>query len=267
LKRRFDIVDDRAVHAVDAGARLLDRHAGLEAREQIRPVALPVVEAFPPWGHQLAHGHRHEDLRLAPERGAAESTRRDPDDGQRLAVDDDRFVQYGGIAAKPRCPVPVAQHSHEVIADVPIVVRAEQPAERRLDAEHRKIRARYERALAVHRLAAIGEVGAEAHVRRDAGEHRLQAFEIAKHRVAEDHLARTSLRARCRAGLRSGSRQVDQLARPDHGQSPQQRLFEQRKHRRVGPYAKRQRYHGDDADERRFEEPAERKSQIQWCVS
>ena len=45
LQRRLDVVDDRPVDAVDRRARLLDRHARLQPREQVDPVAAPVLEA------------------------------------------------------------------------------------------------------------------------------------------------------------------------------------------------------------------------------
>ena len=48
LQRRFDVVDDRVIRRVHRRARLLDRDAGLQAREQVRPVAAAVVEALKP---------------------------------------------------------------------------------------------------------------------------------------------------------------------------------------------------------------------------
>ena len=40
------------IQPVERRARLLDRHARLQPREQIRPVAPPVVEALPAGCHQ-----------------------------------------------------------------------------------------------------------------------------------------------------------------------------------------------------------------------
>ena len=74
-----------------ARGRLLERHAGLQAREQIGPVALAIVvvrervRAAEP-----AERDRHEHLRAPPTRRAVEPARRDADDRQRLAVDDER---------------------------------------------------------------------------------------------------------------------------------------------------------------------------------
>ena len=205
----------------------------------------------------------HEHLRRRAERRAREVARRHADDGQRLAVDDDRVVEHVRVGAEARLPVRVAEHRHRRLADRAVVGRAEQPAERGLHAEHREVAARHEHALAAQRLAAVGEVGAEETVRRDAGERRLHPLEVPEHRVAEHGVAVAGLVARLRAGLRAGRREVDQPRGLLHRQRPQEELVEQREDGRVGPDPERQRDDGDDRDERALEERPERELEVQ----
>ena len=95
-----------------------------------------------------------------------------------------RVVQYA-----------VAEHRYEMTADVAVVVVVEQPAERRLQAEHRKVRPGHEQALPLQRLTLVRKVRAEPDVRGDAGEDRLGPLEIAEHRIAEDLVAIARLAA------------------------------------------------------------------------
>ena len=80
-------------------------------------------------------------------------------------------------------------------ADVAIVVVVEQPADRRLQAEHRKVRPGHEQAAAASRLTLVGKVGAEPDVSGNAGEYRLGAFQILEHRITEDVVTITRLAA------------------------------------------------------------------------
>ena len=262
LERRVHVVDDGTVDAVDRAPRLVDRHARLQPREQVRPVAPAVVEPLPARHHQLAHRDGHEHLRLHAERRAVEPARGDADDGHRLAVDDERLVEDCGVAAEPRRPVGMAQDGDEMPAGVPIVVGIQQPAERRLEAEHRKVRAGHEQPVAASGLRLIGQVGAEPDVQCDAGEDRLLLLEIAEHRVAEHRFTVPGLAAGIGTLPRSGRRQVDQLTRPLHRERTQQCLIEQREDRGVRADAKGKREDGDDRDERRLEETADGKLQV-----
>jgi len=58
LERRFHVVEDGAIGCVDGRAGLLDRNAGPEPREEVHPVAAPVVEGVVAVRHQAAHGDR-----------------------------------------------------------------------------------------------------------------------------------------------------------------------------------------------------------------
>ena len=98
--------------------------------------------------HQAAHRDRHEHVRVVAERRAVEAARRDADDRHRLAVDDQRLVEDVGVEREARAPVVVAEHDDEVVADRLVVFGREEPSDRRRQAEHRKVTARHQQAVA-----------------------------------------------------------------------------------------------------------------------
>jgi hypothetical protein len=100
LQRRLDVVDDAAVLAVERGTRLLEGDARLPPREEVRPVAPPVVEAGEAGLHESAHRDRHEHLWLRSERRPVEAARRNAHDRHRLAVDDQRLAGTFGFSSK-----------------------------------------------------------------------------------------------------------------------------------------------------------------------
>ena len=80
-------------------------------------------------------------------------------------------------------------------ADVAIVVVVEQPADRRRQPEHWKVRPGHEQAAAASRLTLVGKVGAEPDVSGNAGEDRLGALQILEHRITEHVVTFTRLAA------------------------------------------------------------------------
>ena len=143
-----------------------------------------------------------------------------------------------------------------------VVARAEQTADRRPNAEYRKIAAGHEHALAVDRLLRVGKVRAEDSVSRDPNEDRLRLLEIAEHRVAENGIAVASHVALRLPGLGAGGGEVDQPMGLLHRQGAQQHLVEQRENSGVRADAERQRQDGDQRDERRLEQRSEREFQV-----
>jgi hypothetical protein len=262
LERRLDLGQDRAVDGVQRRLRLLHGHVGLQAREEVGPVAAPVLEAVEARGHEPAHRDRHEDVRAGPERCPAEVRRRHADDGHRLAVDNDRLAEHAGIGAEVRLPVAVAQHGKKVPAHRPVVLGREQASQRRPEAEHREVRAGDEHPLAVQRLPAVGEVRAEGAVGGDTREHGLRALQVPKHRVAEHQLAVPCLVARLRAGLRARRAEVDEAPRLVRRQGAEQHLVEQREDRRVRPDPEGEREHRDGRHERRLAKRANGERQV-----
>ena len=162
-----------------------------------------------------------------------------------------------GSAREPAQPVGMAQDGHVRFTDRPVVFRSDQAAQRRRQLEHREIAARHQHSRSAERLSLIGEVRAEDPMRRHAGEGRLHALEVAKHRVAEDFVAVARLIARMRARLGTGRRKVDQPIRLGHRQRLEEDLVETGKDRGVRADAERQRHNRDDRDERGLEERPE----------
>ena len=117
----------------------------LQAREQVGPVGAAVVEpAAEARRHQRAHRDRHEHQGPRPERRAVEPLGRHADDRHGLAVDDERLVEDVGAAVEIAAPVGVAQHHHVRLTNHRVVAGSQEPAERRLDAEHREVAAGHE---------------------------------------------------------------------------------------------------------------------------
>ena len=86
---------------VDRRARLLDRDARLQPREQIDPVVAPVVERLRTAASKPRIVIGTKTCGLHAERRAVEALRRDADDRHRLAVDDQRLVRAtAGIARR-----------------------------------------------------------------------------------------------------------------------------------------------------------------------
>ena len=150
------------------------------------------------------------------ESGTTEPARRNANDRQWLAIDHDLFAEHRRARAERVLPEGVAQHRHvvAVLAARGLVVSPrEQAAERRLNAEHREIRSRYQDPVAVdRRLPGQGEVDAERHVASDPAERRLRRrfLEVAEHRVVEDLEAVTGHAAVVEHHLRARSGGVDQ---------------------------------------------------------
>ncbi len=267
LKRRLDVGDDRMVHPVQRRLCLLQRYLRLESAEEIGPVALATLEAGVARGHHAPHGHRHEHHWPFAEGGAFEAARCHPDNGEGLAVDLDGLAEHRRVGAEVRGPVAVAQHGDEMPADGLIVAGPQQPSDSGLQLERREVGTGDQRATAADRLIVIGEVGAEAAVRGEAGEHRLALLEIPEHRVAEDHVAVAGLAAGLRARLGAGGRKIHQLIGFGHRQRLEQHLVDQREDRGVGPDAEGQREDRDRRHERRLEQGPEGERQVSHLMT
>ncbi len=147
LRRQLDVVDQRRKRTGDLAPGLFERDVRLQARKQVQPVILTVglkeagvTTTVAKTGHHVGgQGERHEQLRPNLERRADELGRRDADDRQGCAVDDEPFVQHTGIGVEPRAPEGVTQHRHA--ARRPIVVEGQQPADLRCDPENREVAA------------------------------------------------------------------------------------------------------------------------------
>jgi hypothetical protein len=95
------------------------------------PDVFPVAER----SDHARHGDGHEHLGRAAKVHAIESLLRDANDGHRLVVDQDRLADDRRIAGKPALPVCVSDDRHPVGAGGRFVLRADQAAQPRRDAE------------------------------------------------------------------------------------------------------------------------------------
>ncbi len=263
LKWSLHVLDDAVVERVGLLPGPLDRHARLQAREDIRPVALAVVElAVEPRLHGRAHGERHEHVRLGAHGRATEALGSHADHGHRVPVHDHRAVEHVRVGPEVVLPVLVGEHDHRMLPDVLVVGDAEQTPQRRLHAQDREVGPRDEHPRRVQRVALEGQVGAEQPVRRDAGERQVRLLQVAEHRVAEDLVAVARLVARLGAGLRPRRPQVDEPIGILHRQLLEQDLVEQREDGGVRPDPERERQHGHGGDERRLGERARGELQV-----
>ncbi len=128
---------------------------------------------------------RHEQARTRPDRRAKEFSRRYADDGQRHVVDGERAAENAWVAAELALPIRVAQDDRFGLSLDAIVLDAEQPAERGLEAQQRKVVSRNDNALHESRLLARRDTPVEGGVRGEPHERLLRALKIAEHRVAE----------------------------------------------------------------------------------
>ncbi|HEY7284130.1 MAG TPA: hypothetical protein VH497_01715 [Vicinamibacterales bacterium] len=266
LERHFDVVDDVVIRRGEGRSRLVDRDAGLQAAEYIRPVRATVLEVLERL-REAAHRDRREDRRLQPERRAVESTLRHADDRHRLAVDRDGLIQDRGIQSEAPLPVAPAEDHDVRFAGSGIVRRRQQPSDGRLDADDREVVAGHEQPVDAFSLAARGEVGPERDVRGEAGKRRLGFFEVAEHRITEHPVAVALLAARIRPGLRPRRPDVHEPVRFRHRQRTEQDLIEEREDGRVRADAERQRHDGHRRHERRLEQGPDRELDVRHMLS
>ena len=91
---------------VEFRARRVERRAGLEARERLKPAVTAVVE------RRAAQGERHPELRRVGHAGKAR--RHDADDGERSRAELNRSTHDRGIGAEAAAPESVAEDNHGV---------------------------------------------------------------------------------------------------------------------------------------------------------
>jgi hypothetical protein len=126
--RRFDLVQDSRVEAVELGGRALERHASPKSREEIQPVLLPFLAGGR--GGRLRDRERHEHLKASADRRARKPFGPDADDPERPAVHRERLAEHALVAPEARLPVVVAQDDHGRFADARLVGWPDEPPER-----------------------------------------------------------------------------------------------------------------------------------------
>src|SRR5206468_9937207 len=148
-----EVVAHWTIEDLQLGERLLDRRARLEPADH-----LDLQRAGPALAWWLNHRLvRRGDprVRLNADLQPEELARRDSDDGHRRLVDRDLRADHGGIEVEALLPVWPADDRHRGRGSAePIVVRSQQPAGRRPQAERRKVVA--------GDILAVGDLGVEA---------------------------------------------------------------------------------------------------------
>ena len=143
-----------------------------------------------------------------------------------------------------------------------VVVDREQSANRRIQPQGAEVRSRDEQPLPCRRFIANRDIGTKVLVRRDSREHCLRAFEIAKHRVAEDLLAITGLRALRRAGLRPRRAQIHEARWLGYREWAQQHLIKERVDRSICTDTESERDDGNRGHQRGLEQHADSKFHV-----
>ena len=244
LERRLHFIDDRAIGRVDHGARLLRHDARFQPGEQVNPVPATVSGGLSGQGcmrQRIVIGTK--TWGLSPGVASSKPSGVTPTTVSAWPLTNTRLADGSRTAAKVGLPVRVTQHHDLGAADVASVVRSQEASQRRSQTQNRKVTARHEQALALQGLAAIAKVDVKVAVRRDAGEDRLEALQIAEHRIAEERVAGPLDAARFRPRLGSGRDQIHEAVGIGHRQWPEQKLVELREHRRICADAERQRQH------------------------
>src|SRR5262249_35681559 len=129
LQRPFDVAKDRAIDGVHLRARLLDRRAWRESRENVDPVRAPIVDAtLDPRAEGGPHGECRVEGRTRTVRRSAEVFWRDTDDRRRPPVHRQRFADDARVRAEVRLPEPVCEDNGWSRGRI-VVWKREEPAE------------------------------------------------------------------------------------------------------------------------------------------
>ena len=217
----------REVELIDRGFRLGAGDAGAQPACQVDPVSMAIFDIVPFGLHGALHGDGHIDVRQAAPHDAVEARRRDADDGERSAVDEQRPA-FDGRLGKMRFPVIEIENGNRVGAFRGLVAGHEEAAESGPHAQHLEVVAgdhfRGDRfGMIVPDHADAGRRGGD-----QAAQNRVAVAQVAVHGIGEFVLVAGSVSAFgvVVAGGIAGEAQHDELAGVLHGKSAQQRLAE-----------------------------------------
>src|SRR5437764_14435939 len=154
------------------------------------------------------------------------------------------------VRAEVRLPEPVREHDRRSSSRFVIGSR-NQTAERRPNLQGGKVAARYEESASRERVSSIAYIRANVPMAGDGAERgQLRVLQVAKHRVAQDVVARAGLTARCTSILRARSAEVHQSVGTGYGELLPHHAIEDRVDRRVGADAETEGECRDRSDER-----------------
>ena len=240
--------------------RLLDRDAVLQPAAHHQPDRAPRRQPGRTPRHRL---RRHRDRQPqvgAEQRRALEAARRDANDRERVAVEENRLADDSRIRVVPALPQLVADHRHRAFPRRPIVSILERPAVRRARAEHGEVIAADDRA--EHALR--GVTPPKAHRRRlePSGIDAVERRRALAHRAVE----RMRHRVKALAALRPP--EVDQpIRRRQPRQGSQQERVGDRENRGVCANPNREGEGGRQSEEGAFpEEPKGKADVLEECL-
>ena len=249
LRRRQRAWHRRLLHLgpqrAHVGARLFDRDTRTQARDEIpravraRQVAAPLPE----------HRERDRDIGRAVDLEPVELRRRHADDRERRRrVHRHPLSDRAGIPAEVPLPESIADHRDgRRVAARRRVGRRQQPAEKRVDAEH-LVQLRRGR---LHDRVG-GRAAGQPHDRRDAARVRRQQIEHVLARAKR--VQRVEVDHPDHAALRIGERHVDKTIRFRNGQLAQDEAVQHAEQRRVRADGEHQREDDDERESRRADE-------------
>jgi hypothetical protein len=137
-----------------------ERLSRLAADDHVQPPVTAGVEAAFLAANQRFGADRNRDVERAAHLEAEEVVRRDADDRERHALDDDRLADHAGRSAVAALPERVADDGYGAVgaAAMTVVVGLPRAAEDRLDAEHFEEAAARPQAIDEFRASALRQV-------------------------------------------------------------------------------------------------------------
>ena len=173
-----EILLDAGGDAIGVGLRLRNRDAWLDARGRAQPAPPACRDLEAAWPHDLVGHERHPEIGAERVVTAMEGRRRDAGHGERRAVEVNRAADRVGARAESRAPPRVADDGDRCGVALDIVARRDHPPERRVDAQHRKVRAADQ--LDVRSLGSVAEAerGGGLLMNRDCGKRLRSCAEI-----------------------------------------------------------------------------------------
>src|SRR5215510_8990242 len=178
LERSFHIINDVVIEPVYGGRCLIYCYAGFESCEKVCPVLRAVFKTVKARPCETHHRYGYEYLCCGSNGGALESFRGNADDRHRLSIDGKSLIENAWILCEALSPIVVTQDNNMWLVDGSIIGLDQQPAQSRLQTQHRKVAARHHESPAVLRLPTIRKVCTEKNMGCNASEDILLPFKI-----------------------------------------------------------------------------------------
>jgi hypothetical protein len=224
----------------------------LQPSDHAEPVVPRLRQGSPDVGqeHRLQRHWREYVGRLA-DLGAGKAVRSDTNDRERRAVEDNGRADRARLPAKPALPEAMAEHRDGAPGSARsrdlVVGRADRRADRGLDAEHREIAARDQRARDALGRSAGGEAPGRGAKRQQTVERGGAILKMAEQRIRHAELV---------------AAEHDQPLRVGYRQAAQHECVQEAENGRVRADAQRERGHDRQGEGRPREQRAQRELEI-----